>query len=254
MRVDHRPWPVPSGPWLMRQIWSQLLFAHWPVKADQLRSIIPRGLELDLYKGQAWMGIVPFYMSGIRMHYMPSVPGTSDFGEINVRTYVISEGKAGVYFFSLDAANSLAVLSARMFFHLPYYRAGITLGSDNGWTTFRSERRGTGAGASASSGEDREGQSFLFDAQYRPTSAPFMAEQESLEYWLTERYCLYAEHGDHLYRCNINHEPWQLQHAEAKITINTMVDRRRLELPSAAPRLHYAERLEAVTWGLERVR
>jgi len=248
MRIDHRPWPIPSSPWLMRQVWSQLLFAHWPVPADQLRSLVPPGLELDLYKGQAWIGIVPFYMSGIRAHYLPPIPGTSNFGEINVRTYVTSESKAGVYFFSLDAANSLAVLSARMFFHLPYYRAAITVGSNNGWTTFRSERLRTGAR------EGGEGRSFLFDGQYRPTSAPFMAEQESLEYWLTERYCLYTEHADRLYRCNINHEPWQLQHAEAEIAINTMVDRRRLELPSTAPLLHYAERLEAVTWGLERVR
>src|SRR5581483_10089721 len=111
----HRPWPVPSAPWAMRQVWNELLFAHWPVEPAQLLPTLPPGLRLDGYNGQAWVGVVPFRLSGLRPRWLPPLPGLSTFPELNVRTYVRGPDgeKPGVWFYSLDAASPLAVWSAR---------------------------------------------------------------------------------------------------------------------------------------------
>ena len=94
----HRPWPLPRSPWLMTQSWHNLLFAHWPVDAQLLRAKVPAGLPLDLYDGQAWIGVVPFRMTNVAPRFVPSIPFISEFAELNVRTYVTVGGKPGVYF------------------------------------------------------------------------------------------------------------------------------------------------------------
>src|SRR5271165_1084552 len=94
--VAHRPWPMPEGRWVMAQQWHDLLFAHWPVDAGKLRSHVPSGLEIDTYNGQAWLAVVPFRMEGVRLRFVPTVPGTSRFPELNVRTYVKHGDKPGV--------------------------------------------------------------------------------------------------------------------------------------------------------------
>src|SRR5438128_1258865 len=108
-QTEHRPWPLPDAPWVMRQTWYDLLFAHWPIAADVMRAHIPPQLELDTFDGQAWVGVVPFGMSNVYPRLTMPVPGLSYFLELNVRTYVTVGGKPGVYFFSLDASNRMAV-------------------------------------------------------------------------------------------------------------------------------------------------
>ncbi len=122
MRADRtdRPWPEPSWPAVLAMQWQALLFMHWPLPAAVLRPLIPPGLTLDTFDGWAWLGVVPFTMAGVHARFLPPLPGTTTFPELNVRTYVTTEGKAGVYFFSLDAANPLAVRAARLGFRLPY--------------------------------------------------------------------------------------------------------------------------------------
>jgi uncharacterized protein YqjF (DUF2071 family) len=105
----HRPWPLPQAPWLMTQSWHNLLFAHWPVDAELLRAKLPAGLPLDLYDGQAWVGVVPFRMTNVAPRFVPVIPFISEFAELNVRTYVTVGEKRGVYFFSLDAESAVAV-------------------------------------------------------------------------------------------------------------------------------------------------
>src|SRR5689334_17967541 len=107
--TDHRPWPLPPGPWHMRMSWRDLLFAHWPLPAETLRPFIPPKLTLDTYDDQAWVSVVPFRMTAVVPRYAPPVPWFSAFLELNVRTYVTGNGKPGVWFFSLDAANPVAV-------------------------------------------------------------------------------------------------------------------------------------------------
>ena len=101
----------------MRQTWNDLLFAHWPVDAAALRELVPAGFELDPFDGQVWVGVVPFHMTNVAPRFVPALPWVSAFPELNVRTYVRVKGKPGVYFFSLDAADRLAVWGARTFYH-----------------------------------------------------------------------------------------------------------------------------------------
>ena len=110
-QTAHRPWPMPTSPWVMTQTWHDLLFAHWPVDGVRLRALVPAEFPLDLYDGQAWLGIVPFRMANVGPRGVPSLPGVSAFPELNVRTYVRVADRPGVYFFSLDAASALEPLS-----------------------------------------------------------------------------------------------------------------------------------------------
>jgi uncharacterized protein YqjF (DUF2071 family) len=128
-KTEHRPWPLPTKPSLMKQSWHDLLFAHWPVPFQTIRNMVPSPLDIDLYEGSAWVGVVPFHMSNIQLRGLPApaIPFTSKFPEINVRTYVTYGNKPGVYFFSLDATNLLAVKAARLSFKLPYFFSSISV-------------------------------------------------------------------------------------------------------------------------------
>lgn len=224
----------------MKQVWHDLLFMHWPVALEQLRSLIPAELEIESYEGSGWVSVVPFHMSGIRARWLPPIPGTSAFPELNVRTYVRAGGKPGVWFFSLDAANSLAVAEARRFYHLPYFRARMHVKSGpNGEIEYESHRI-----HSAAANAD-------FRATYRPLDDKiFQARRGSLEYFLVERYCLYAASGSRIFCGEIDHPPWPLQQAEAEVEVNTMAAASGIALPTSRPLLHFAKRQDVTVWAL----
>ncbi len=233
----HRTWPVPRGPWVMRQTWRELLFAHWPVEPDTLRPRIPPGLTLDTYQGHAWIGIVPFRMTDIRVRGMLPIPTATHLPEINVRTYVVAQEKPGVLFFSLDAGSLLAVLTARMAFLLPYYGARFTLKRQGTVIHYESHRPRTKAPP------------VEFVADYWPVGPVFEPRLGSLEDWLTARYCLYTSgRSGRLYRGDIHHVPWPLQMAQADIARNTMASGQGLALPDTPPLLHYAHRMDMLAW------
>src|ERR687894_454117 len=144
-RTNHRPYPVPSDPWALSMRWQNLLFMHWPVREDVLRPLIPSALTLDTFDGSAWLGVVPFRMSGVRPRSLPRVPWLSAFPELNVRTYVTAEGKPGIWFFSLDAANPVAVRLARATFRLPYFDAEMSCRLKGDGVRYRSVRTHRGA-------------------------------------------------------------------------------------------------------------
>jgi uncharacterized protein YqjF (DUF2071 family) len=221
----------------MRQIWHDLLFAHWPLDPAQIRPLVPPQLPLDLFDGQCWIGIVPFWMSGVRPRMIPPLPGLSRFPELNVRTYVTYGGKPGVYFFSLDAANLPAVWAARKFFHLPYFYAAMKSVARDGTIFYFSKRRHSDA---------------EFRASYRPIAAVQFADKGSLADWLTARYCLYTTHEDEVYRCEIHHLPWPLQAADAEFERNTMAEAASVALLNGPPLLHFSKRLEVLIWPLRR--
>jgi uncharacterized protein YqjF (DUF2071 family) len=241
----HRRWPLPAGPWVMKQTWLDLLFAHWPVRSEELRELIPSGLKLDTYDGYAWIGIVPFRMKGIRLRGLPPIPFTSAFAELNVRTYVTAEDKPGVYFFSLDAANRLAVIMARWLFHLPYFYANMSVAKDDAgiysYSSHRNDRRDKGAAV-------------MLEGSYRPVSEAAYSSPDSIEYWLTERYCLYSvDKQQRLWRGDIHHLPWPLQTGEAEFRTNTMASGQGIRLLDTEPLLHFAQRLDVLIWPLSRV-
>ncbi len=163
MNFDHRPWPPPDRPWIMAQSWRDLLFAHWPLPAADLRHLVPSSLQLDLWSDEAWLGIVPFRMEGVRVRGLLPIPGLSSTPEINVRTYVIVNRKPGVYFFSLDASSRFAVRVARRFFHLPYFDARMGVRRDGDWIRYITSRNDNSSaraefrGSYRASGSDRTG-------------------------------------------------------------------------------------------------
>lgn len=240
--TGHRPWPLPAGPWIMAQTWHDLLFAHWPVPRASVEGLLPPGIMLDTFDGSAWVGVVPFRMSGIRLRGLPPLPGLSGFPEINVRTYVRVGNWPGVYFFSLDAASAIAVAAARRWFHLPYFRARMSAVTRAGQTRYGSRRIQRGAPPAE------------FRARYAPARDVALSPPGTLEHFLTERYCLYTvDARRRLCRAEIHHAPWPLQEAEADIELNTMAAASRIELPARAPALHFSKRLEVRVWPLARI-
>ena len=245
-RQEHRPWPLPERPWTIFQSWQDLLFAHWPIPAAQMAKLLPPDLTLDTYAGEAWVTVVPFRMSGVRPRFLPAAPRFSSFPELNVRTYVKSgdaeDPRPGVFFFSLDAGNPLAVTLARRFFHLPYFRAQMTCRRADDSIRYHSRRSHRGA-------PDAD-----FRAVYRQIGPVYQAAPDSLEQWLIERYCLYSvDKRERIYRAEIHHLPWPLQPAEAEFERNWVAQAHRVFLPDTAPLLHFAKRLDVLTWWIEEV-
>jgi hypothetical protein len=231
----------------MTQRWNDLLFAHWPVAAAAIGALLPEGLEPDTYQGSAWLGVVPFWMDRIKLRGLPSIPGARSFPELNLRTYVRDQktGTPGVFFLSLDAGNLLAVSFARAFFSLPYYWAEMRLDQ-------RSERE-----FAFYSRRRLAANQVIFKARYRglgPTRKLAESRSGTLEYFLTERYCLFTrDRTGQAMRANIHHIPWPLEEAEAEIERNDLATAAGLRLPDLPPVLHYSRRLVVYVWQLERL-
>ena len=227
----------PPGPWFMSQTWHNLLFAHWPVEAEALRSLVPPQLDIDSFEGSAWLGIVVFRLSHIRLHGLPEIPLFSAFPEVNVRTYVSLGGRRGVLFLSLDTDNRLVVAVGRRLFRLAYHPALVSLRARGDGFRFYAERREKGSPEAA------------FQVSYRAEGGEPVSEPGSLGHWLTERYCYYAaSRSGKIYRCDIAHEPWTLRGAQAQIIENDITGPLGIELPGSAPTLHYAHHMKAHIW------
>jgi uncharacterized protein YqjF (DUF2071 family) len=240
-RLDHRPWPLPAGRWTWRQSWHDLLFAHWPVPAADLRRLVPAGLSVQEYGGTSWVGVVPFRMTGVTRRPLPDLPWVSAFPELNVRLYVERDGKPGVWFLSLDATNPLAVWAARRFFHLPYHRARITIDPVTDAFQYRSRRAGAAPAV-------------RFQAVYRPVSERFEPRPGSLEAFLVERYCLYAvSRSGHLHRGEVHHARWPLHLAEGEIDAEELLASHGLSVGKGAPVLHFSPGVDVVLWPFERL-
>lgn len=230
----------------MRQTWRDLLFAHWPVPVETLRPLIPASLDVDTFDGAAWVGVVPFHMTGVRLRGTPFSPVAGAFPELNVRTYVVprraAEREPGVWFFCLDAGSPVAVAVARRWFHLAYFNARMSVATDGDRIGYTSRRTHRGAAPAA------------FSAIYGPTAPVSLSEPGTLVHWLTERYCLYAaDRRGYLYRGDIYHRQWPLQAAEAEIGVNTMAAAHGIALPETPPLLHFARRLDVRCWPIRRI-
>jgi uncharacterized protein YqjF (DUF2071 family) len=232
----------PAGGPIMHQTWDKLLFLHWRLPPESLRALIPSRLALDIFEGSSWIGLTPFTMRGIRPSFLPAIPWLSTSHELNMRTYVHLDGVPGVWFFSLDASNLLAVLGARLGFHLPYFQARMTLKEEGSTIQFTSRRTHWGASAADCEVVWSRGESL-------PEAAP-----ETLDFFLLERYCLYAAHGNHLYHARIAHRPWTLCRATLTRFSSTMFTSQGLPAPKEMPLLHgQAEPLYVEVWPPQRV-
>jgi uncharacterized protein YqjF (DUF2071 family) len=235
-RIDHRPWQTPERPWMLRQRWLDLLFAHWPARVDDLRPLVPPELKIQEFDGSSWVGLVAFRIEGLSPRGVPDLPGLAAFPELNLRLYVEADNKPGVFFISLDAASLSAVAGARVAFNLPYFHSDMSAELVAGAVRYHSVRR-----------RDR---SVRFEADYAPTGSSFEPKPGTVEHFLTERYCLYARRRrGGIKRLDIQHPPWRLSVAEAHIIENTIASRQGVVMDERSrPLLHFAEPQDVVCW------
>lgn len=224
------------------QTWETLLFLHWRVPAEALRPLIPDALEVDTFDGSAWVGLVPFTMKGVRLAWLPAVPGTSDFHETNLRTYVHHKGRdPGVWFFTLEAAAWLPVQVARAGWHLPYHHARMSL-----------ERGADGVIDYATERLSPPPLPAHFKGRYRPEGKPSPATPGTLEHFLAERYYLFADTGGgRIQRGQVHHTPYPLQRATVLSWEESICAACGVPRPEAEPLAHYAEGVDVEIFDLE---
>jgi uncharacterized protein YqjF (DUF2071 family) len=199
-----------SAPRLLAMVWTDICTIHWRVDATRLATLLPAGVTLDRYDGEAWLSVVPFRMSGIHLRFAPVLPGFASVPEINLRTYVRAGPERGIFFFSLDAASPLMVRAARLGTGLPYRDARMKLSASGTQIRFESERTA------------RDVVPGIFRANYEPCGPPRNAALGSLEAFLHERYRFFLRRGGRLWSGEVEHEPWLLRSARIEIEANTL--------------------------------
>jgi uncharacterized protein YqjF (DUF2071 family) len=244
----HKPRPLPSGRWLLRQRWNDMLFANWPVPAAALAPLIPEGLQVDTFQGSAWLGIMPFWMEQIKLRGLPPIPGARTFPHLSLRTYVRDPqtGTLGLTFLSLEASNLLAAALGRAFYRLPYH-----------WAEMHMEQRSEREFAFYSR-RRFAARPVIFKARYRglgPSQRLAESRVGTLEYFLMERYCLFSRnHDGQAIQASLHHVAWPLEEAEAEIEQNDLAAVLGVTLPDQEPVLHYTRRLAVYVWPSELVR
>jgi len=221
--------------------WRHLLFENWPVDPDVMDAHLPEGLAPDTHDGSAWLSVVPFTNVAVRPKGVPESLGIR-LPELNLRTYVTRDGVPSVYFFSLDAQGVASVLGARIFHHLPYFYARISLEVADGRVRFRSRRRHPGA------------RPVHYEGTYWPTGEPFAAPDDDFGKFLVERYRFYTEAQDGSIRhTDVDHDPWTLYPADADIETNTLLSAHGFAEPDADPVYYYSPGLDVVASGSKRL-
>lgn len=229
----------PEGMHVMHQDWHKLLFLHWEMRPEDLRPLIPEKLAIDTFEGKAWLTITPLTITNVHLPYLPAIPYFSWLNELNVRTYVHLDGVPGVWFFSLDANNLPAVVGARVFFDLPYYYARMKCEE---------------SGNSVEFGSAREEHKAEFAASWTIGDALPPAEPGSLDFFLVERYCLYAEDSGRIYRARIHHQPWPLQEARDIEGLKyEVIAADGIPAPRSEPKAHCGGPVFVDVWAPERV-
>ncbi|MEZ4293758.1 MAG: DUF2071 domain-containing protein [Polyangiaceae bacterium] len=231
-----RPTGRPQG----FQRWRTLLFLHWEVPIDALRPLLPEELTIDTWEGRAYVGLVPFTMRDVAPSWSPSVPGISNFHELNVRTYVHYKGRdPGVWFFSLDAAGTIAVLAARAGWDLPYHRASMELTVEGNEVRYSSSRLFPGPKPAD------------LNVHYEIGEPIGPAEPGTFEHFLAERYVLFARGDSGVRIGRVHHSPYPLQKARVLSVEQSMIRVQGLPHPEGPPHALYASGVDVDIYGLE---
>ena len=243
----------PAGRLAGFQCWSNLLFVHWRVPAAFVQPLIPPELTLDTWEGDAWIGLVPFFMSGVRARFVPALPGLSRFCETNVRTYVHLAGRdPGVWFFSLDASNRAAVWFARRFWHLPYYRARMTLSRSDGAVEYSGRRLCAEGGAGSYRARADIGPMLGTGLPDRPLPAG-RALPGTLEHFLIERYILYVnDRQGRLLAGRVHHAPYPIREVRSLSLEETMLSAAGLVRPEQAAHAAFSDGVSVEIFPLRR--
>jgi uncharacterized protein YqjF (DUF2071 family) len=238
MRSDHLPFAMPDKQFALSQEWRHLTFMHWEVDVEKLRPHIPKGLEIDLFNGKAYVGTIPFLMKNVRPRLLPPVPGISTFPEFNIRTYVKRNGKAGVLFLTLEAQSRITCFHAPRKYGLPYRYAKCKISVKDDLYKWTSKRASDGV---------------ALIGQCRAKGDLMKAEKGSLEEFLFERYSLYTSHNDKVHMAYTQHNPWEFQEGEVEITNNTLTESYDLGIENLfnPDHVHMSHGVHVHTWPIQ---
>nr|WP_294860960.1 DUF2071 domain-containing protein [uncultured Fluviicola sp.] len=231
--ISHRKWPLPVKRWSYYQEWNKALFLHWKVPADTLQRFLPSGLKLDTFENEAWISVVAFTMEKIRPKNLPAFSPISNFHEINIRTYIINNGKPGVYFLNIEAQKLVSAKLSKLLSGLPYEKAKMKRNLQTEVQTYHSNQQEKG---------------FEFAANYQ-VFANSVSKSE-LDIWLTERYCLYLDKNEKNYLYEIHHLPWELQEVEIS-GIRTNYRIGSIDLNRKPDLIHYSKGVNVIAWKKE---
>jgi uncharacterized protein len=227
--ADHsqRTHSLPNKPWKYYQQWHNTVFLHWKVPAQKIEALLPPNLKVDLIDDSAWISLAAFEVKKMRIQNLPALPYISNFKEINVRTYVTHNGIKGIYLFSIETDKLIEVLRTRLFLGLPYIHSAIKKTSDY-ISTFNMNNNN------------------YVDISYATPKVPVV--KSPLDYWLTERHCLYNYVNNKLYRHDLHHREWQLKEIDISI-LDLNYDFNDLSLNGQHPdRVHFSKKMEVLLW------
>jgi uncharacterized protein len=228
--TSHRPWDLPIDPWRYYQEWNNALFLHWKVPTEELTRLIPKNISLDTFNGESWISLVAFTMERIRPRYLPSVSTISDFHEVNLRTYVTNDNKSGVYFLSIEAEKHVSCFVARLLSGLPYTKSQIRFQTNT-------------VNRSYSSNNPSKDFHLAIDFSIGERTS----ENSHLHTWLTERYSLYLEQGEKVFRYETHHKPWVLH--DVKISeLKTRYKFGNISLLRKPDLVHFSPGVKVVAW------
>ncbi len=230
--ISHRPFEIPNGQWQYYQEWNKVLFFHWIIPFDILRKCVPENLNIDTFDGKCYVSLVAFTMEKIRPKFLPAVGLISNFNEINLRTYIDNDNKKGVYFLNIEAAKTLSTFIAKAISGLPYEKSNINRTEK----TYCSENIKKG---------------FNLEAEFEITNE--LQHKTELDKWLTERYCLYLDIDNELYRYDIHHREWELKNIDIKkLKLNYKIGD--LNLTDKQPDLsHYSSGVKVIAWKRQKI-
>lgn len=225
--TSHRPWELPKEGWKYYQEWNEAIFLHWQVNFEELQELVPPALEIDLFDGKPWVSFVAFTMEKIRPRYLPAFPPISYFHEINIRTYVKSGSKTGVYFLSMEGSKRLSCLVAKGVSGLPYRYSEMAreAGSFSSYNPVFNDH---------------------FSVNYKIGKK--VAEKEELLNWLTERYALFQDSAEFIHEFDVHHVPWPVQEIEIE-KLSLSYPRFEKLLAGEPPIQHYSPGVQVLAWG-----
>ncbi len=233
--ISHRPWTLPNGQWSYYQEWNNALFLHWKVSKEELTKLIPSNITLDTFDGESWISLVAFTMEQIRPRFLPSVSAISNFHEINIRTYLTKDNKPGVYFLNIEAGNIISSFLAKLLSGLPYEKAIIYRGKKKKAQEYIGRNKSKG---------------FRLDTTFSVGNK--MVNLSELDIWLTERYCLYFDKRNKLYRYEIQHKPWQLYKVQiSKLTTHYKIGN--ISLNRKPDLAHYSDGVKVIAWQRQNI-
>jgi len=225
-KVEHRPWEIPKTKWKFYQEWNRTIFLHWKVNSEDLKTFVPKELEIDKIEGNAWVSLVAFTMEKISLRNLFPFPPISNFDEINIRTYVKSNNKSGVYFLSIEGGKKLSCKIAKGISELPYRYSKINR-TKNTFESFNQKHK----------------DKLKIEFQIGKTNN----QKSALDNWLTERYALLQESGDYINEFEIHHQEWEL----ADIVIKNLgldYPRFRKLINNNPDKIGYSKGVQVIAW------